>query len=69
MLNIEIIKNNIMDLKKNLSSLNIDSIFLEKDGKLDKVFYNEECLHELRSCSKLLIAMVIGIAIDKVCFH
>jgi len=65
MLNIENIKNNVKNLKKNLSSLNIDSIFLEKDGKLDKVFYNDECLHELRSCSKILVAMAIGIAIDK----
>lgn len=65
MLNIENIKNNVKNLKKNLSSLNIDSIFLEKDGKLDKVFYNDECLHELRSCSKILLAMAIGIAIDK----
>ncbi len=65
MLNIENIKNNVKNLKKNLSSLNIDSIFLEQGGKLDKVFYNDECLHELRSCSKLLVAMAIGIAIDK----
>lgn len=65
MLNIKDIKNNVKNLKKNLSSLNIDSIFLEKDGKLDKVFYNDECLHELRSCSKILVAMAIGIAIDK----
>lgn len=65
MLNIENIKNNVSELKKTLPSLNIDSIFLEKDGEVDKVFYNDECLHELRSCSKLLVAMAIGIAIDK----
>lgn len=65
MLNIENIKNNVSELKKTLASLNIDSIFLEKDGQVDKVFYNDECLHELRSCSKLLVAMAIGIAIDK----
>lgn len=65
MINIEDIKNNVSKLKKNLPSLNIDSIFLEQDGKLDKIFYNEECLHELRSCAKLLVAMAIGIAIDK----
>lgn len=65
MINIENIKNNVSDLKKNLPSLNIDSIFLEQEGKLDKVFYNDECLHELRSCSKLLVAMAIIIAIDK----
>lgn len=65
MINIENIKNNVSDLKKNLPSLNIDSIFLEQEGNLDKVFYNDECLHELRSCSKLLVAMAVGIAIDK----
>ncbi len=65
MLNIENIKNNVSELKKTLPSLNIDSIFLDKDGEVDKVFYNDECLHELRSCSKLLVAMAIGIAIDK----
>lgn len=65
MLNIESIKNNVSELKKTLPSLNIDSIFLEQDGQVDKVFYNDECLHELRSCSKLLVAMTIGIAIDK----
>lgn len=65
MIDIGIIKDNVSSLSKKLSSLNIDSIFLEQDGRLDKVFYSEECLHELRSCSKLLVAMAIGIAIDK----
>ena len=65
MINIETIKNNVFELKKSLTSLNIDSIFLEQDGKIDKVFYNDESLHELRSCSKLLVAMAVGIAIDK----
>lgn len=65
MINIEDIKNNVSKLKKTLPSLNIDSIFLEHDEKLDKVFYNDECLHELRSCAKLLVAMAIGIVIDK----
>lgn len=65
MIDIEIIKDNVSSLSKKLSGLNIDSIFLEQDGRLDKVFYSGECLHELRSCSKLLVAMAIGIAIDK----
>lgn len=65
MIDIETIKDNVSSLSKKIPSLNIDSIFLEQDGKLDKVFYNEECLHELRSCSKLLVAMAIGIAIEK----
>ena len=33
--------------------------------KTEKYFYKDEQLHELRSCSKLLVAMAIGIAIDK----
>ncbi len=65
MINIKNIKNNVSKLKETLPSLNIDSIFLEQDGKLDKIFYNDECLHELRSCAKLLVAMAIGIVIDK----
>lgn len=65
MINMEEIKNNVSKLKKTLPSLNIDSIFLEQNGEIDKIFYNKECLHELRSCSKLLIAMAIGIAIDR----
>lgn len=65
MIDIETIKVNVSSLYKKLPSLNIDSIFLEQGGRLDKVFYNEECLHELRSCSKLLVAMAIGIAIEK----
>lgn len=65
MINIEDIKNNVSKLKETLPSLNIDSIFLEQDGKLDKIFYNYECLHELKSCAKLLVAIAIGIVIDK----
>lgn len=32
---------------------------------MDKVFYIPECLHELRSCSKLLVSIAVGIAIDR----
>ena len=62
---IEDIANNKSRLSKVLSSLNIDSIFLEQSGKIDKIFYNDDNLHELRSCAKILVAMAIGIAIDK----
>ena len=55
---------NVNILSKELGRLNIDSIFIEQDGKLDKVFYKDEQLHELRSCSKVLVAMAIGIAIE-----
>lgn len=62
---IEDIKNNKDRLSKLLPSLNIDSIFVEQNGKTDKVFYNNESLHELRSCAKILVAMAVGIAINK----
>lgn len=65
MVDIDAIKNSITILSKKIDCLNIDSIFVEHDGKIDKFFYNEEKLHELRSCSKLLVAIAIGIAIDK----
>lgn len=59
------VMNNISLLAKTIPSLNIDSIFIEQDGKIEKYFYKTEQLHELRSCTKLLVAMAIGIAIDK----
>lgn len=62
---IEDINNNKNRLSKALPNLNIDSIILEQNGEIDKVFYNDDILHELRSCSKILVAMAIGIAIDK----
>lgn len=65
MINIEDVTNNVSMLSKTLTSLNIDSIFVEQNGKTEKYFYKEEQLHELRSCAKLLVAMAIGIAIDK----
>lgn len=65
MINIEDVTKSIDILSKTLQSLNIDSIFIEQNGKTEKYFYKEEQLHELRSCAKLLVAMAIGIAIDK----
>lgn len=62
---IEDINNNKNILSKALPSLNIDSIILEQNGEIDNVFYNDNILHELRSCAKILVAMAIGIAIDK----
>ena len=65
MINIKDVINNVNMLSKTLPSLNIDSIFIEQNGKIEKYFYKDEQLHELRSCAKLLVAMAIGIAIDK----
>jgi len=56
--------NNKEILGKELS-LNIDSIFVEEDGKLDTKFYTDEQFHELRSCAKLVTAMATCIAIDR----
>ena len=60
----DLVINNFQKLSNEFESLNIDSIFIEKNGKLDKIFYKDENLHELRSCSKLIVAMAVGIAID-----
>ncbi len=64
MIDINVVQENVNILLKQLDSLNIDSIFIEQDDKLDKVFYKEEQLHELRSCAKILVSMAIGIAIE-----
>lgn len=65
MITLDDIKNNVSNLSSKLDSLKIDSIFLEQNNNVEKVFYNDESLHELRSCSKLLVAMAVGIAIDR----
>lgn len=65
MITVDDIKNNVSKLSSELDSLKIDSIFLEQNNNVKKVFYNDESLHELRSCSKLLVAMAVGIAIDR----
>ena len=57
---IEDIANNKNRLSKVLSSLDIDSIFLEQNGKIDKIFYDDDNLHELRKCAKILVYMAIG---------
>ena len=62
------INKNINRVKEKYPDLCIDSIFCEKNGILNKVFYHDECLHEFRSCSKILVSMAVGIAIDKKMF-
>lgn len=68
MVNIDKLKNNVDVLSKSLSSLKIDSIFIEQNDNIERIFYKNEELHELRSCSKLLVAMAIGIAIENKMF-
>lgn len=69
MININKIKQNIKLISEKENGLNIDSIFIEQDGQKDFIFYKEESLHELRSCAKLLVAMAVGIAIEKKMFN
>jgi CubicO group peptidase (beta-lactamase class C family) len=63
MIDINKIKENVDTITKKVG-LNIDSIFIEQNNNLEKVIYTNENLHELRSCTKLLVSMAIGIAID-----
>lgn len=53
-----------LDKAKQLK-VNIDSIFIEENGVITKEIINDIKLHELRSCSKLLIAFAYGIAINQ----
>ena len=64
-INIEELKNNIEKLSKTLPSFNIDSIYIEQNKEIKKILYSNDNLHELRSCSKLVVSMAIGIAIDR----
>ena len=45
------------------SGLSIDSLYIQNKSDLN-IIIDFENLHELRSCSKLLVAMAIGIAIE-----
>lgn len=57
---------NIISKIKNLD-LSIDSLYIEENSSLKKLIdYNQ--LHELRSCSKILVAMAMGIAIENKLF-
>lgn len=49
-------------------NLQVDSIFWEQNGFKEVWFNSDEKLHELRSCSKVLVAMAVGIAIEKKMF-
>lgn len=56
--------NQILSKAKDLN-VNIDSIFIEENGTLQKRVINDIELHELRSCSKLLVAFAYGLAINE----
>lgn len=65
MVDINQLKNNVIELSKKLDSFNIDSIFVEENEQIQKIIYKEYSLHELRSCSKLVTALAVGILIEK----
>jgi len=61
----EIIKNK-EKLEKDIGkSINIDSIMLNDNGVEEKYFFKQDSLHEMRSISKVLIALAYGIVIDR----
>lgn len=53
-----------LDKAKELK-VNIDSIYIEENDVITKEIINDIELHELRSCSKLLIAFAYGIALNE----
>ena len=57
-------KKNTIKNKYN-QNVNIDSIILKDGGQTFSHFYKEDSLHEMRSISKVLIALAYGIVIDK----
>jgi len=46
-------------------NVNIDSIIVKDAGQVFSHFYKDDSLHEMRSISKVLIALAYGIAIDR----
>lgn len=62
--------NQILSKKKKVftstgENVHIDSIMIEENGTIQKHFYKPDCLHEMRSLSKVLIALAYGIVLDK----
>ncbi len=46
-------------------NVKIDSIMIENNGEVAQHFYKPDGLHEMRSISKVMIALAYGIAIDR----
>ncbi len=66
MIDINKITENIIKLKSKFNTLNVDSIYIQQNDKLDVLVYDKENqLHELRSCSKLIVAMAIMMIIKE----
>ena len=64
MINIQDFKHNKDILSKKTSDIHVDSVMIENGNIIEKLFYKNDELHEIRSCSKLLVAMAVGVAID-----
>ena len=47
------------------NNINVDSIMVYDNGLFESHFYKPDSLHEMRSLSKVLVALAIGIAIDR----
>ncbi len=65
MLEIEKVKLRIEELSKKLESFNLDSLYVEQNGKIEVLKNGENKIHQLRSCSKMFVSIAIGIALDK----
>jgi len=66
----EVLFNRILENKENVFNKNnenvkIDSILIENNGQIFSHFYKEDDLHEMRSLSKILVALAYGIALDR----
>ena len=46
-------------------NVKIDSIMIDDNNDMQSYFYKPDNLHEMRSVSKVLIALAYGIAIDR----
>ena len=65
MINIEDFIKNLEKLSINGKQVDIDSVYIEQNGHLSKHYFTTEQLHRIRSCSKLLVAMAVGLAIEQ----
>ncbi len=64
------ILNKILEKKKTVfnkfnENVHIDSIMIKNNGAICSKFYKEDSLHEMRSISKVLIALAYGIVLDR----
>lgn len=56
-------KEKVFNIKNEI--VNIDSIMIFDNGNVEKHFYHKDDLHEMRSLSKVVLALSIGVAIEE----